>query len=121
MNIEKLKIKTSGIHFVGKELVDYFNEFKITNDNTYIIEVITLDDYNNFVAFVQELDSNIDHKIWVLYPKGTSKKYKAVCEVNRTTFIKGSENLSFRPVSQVSVSDDFTATRIRFKQFVNAK
>lgn len=52
-----------------------------------------------------------DALVWFVYPKQTSKRYKA--DVNRDTAWTIFEPLGWRAVSQVAIDDDWSALRFR--------
>ncbi len=52
-----------------------------------------------------------DAVIWMVYPKGTSKKYK--CEFNRDNGWKRFGELGFEPVRMVAIDEDWSALRFR--------
>lgn len=68
----------------------------------------TMEDANiNIHALLNALED--DGYFWICYPKGTSKKYKS--DINRTSVGEILSNFKFKPVSQVSIDDDWTAMR----------
>lgn len=52
-----------------------------------------------------------DATVWVAYPKGTSRKYKA--DFNRDHGWEKMGEAGFEPVSQVSIDEDWSALRFR--------
>lgn len=54
---------------------------------------------------------NFDGHLWFCYPKGTSKRYKSDLKRDDTWALF--EPYGFRPVSQVSIDDDWSALRFR--------
>lgn len=59
---------------------------------------------------------NHDGCLWFCYPKGSSKKY--ISDINRNKAWKVFEPFDFRPVSQVSIDEDWSALRFRDKALV---
>lgn len=57
-----------------------------------------------------------DATIWMVYPKGTSKKYK--CEFNRDNGWESLGKAGYEPVRQVAVDADWSALRFRQAAFV---
>jgi hypothetical protein len=52
-----------------------------------------------------------DSVLWMVYPKGTSKKYK--CEFNRDSGWPALGEAGFEPVRMVAVDEDWSALRFR--------
>lgn len=52
-----------------------------------------------------------DAVLWMVYPKGTSKRYK--CEFNRDTGWKSLGQAGYEPVRQVAIDEDWSALRFR--------
>lgn len=52
-----------------------------------------------------------DGLLWLVYPKGTSKKYK--CEFNRDTGWNEVGKHGFEPVRMVAIDEDWSALRFR--------
>ncbi len=52
-----------------------------------------------------------DAVLWLVYPKGSSKKYR--CEFNRDTGWSALGQAGFEPVRQVAVDEDWSALRFR--------
>lgn len=57
-----------------------------------------------------------DAVVWVVYPKGTSKRYK--CDFNRDTGWAKLGELGFEPVRQVAIDADWSALRFRRVSFI---
>ena len=52
-----------------------------------------------------------DAVLWMVYPKGTSKKY--TCEFNRDTGWESLGRAGYEPVRQVAIDEDWSALRFR--------
>lgn len=52
-----------------------------------------------------------DAVLWMVYPKGTSRKYK--CEFNRDTGWEVLGQAGYEPVRQIAVDEDWSALRFR--------
>lgn len=52
-----------------------------------------------------------DAVVWMVYPKGTSKKY--TCEFNRDTGWAALGEAGYEPVRQVAIDEDWSALRFR--------
>lgn len=57
-----------------------------------------------------------DAILWMVYPKGTSKKYK--CEFNRDTGWAALGQEGYEPVRQVAVDEDWSALRFRSAEHI---
>jgi len=80
-----------------------------------------------FVITQKELDSvstklvkiaKGDAVVWMVYPKGSSKKYK--CEFNRDSGWKVLRDAGFDSVRMVAIDDDWSALRFRRTEFIKA-
>jgi hypothetical protein len=59
-----------------------------------------------------------DATIWMVYPKGSSKKYK--CDFNRDTGWESLGKAGYEPVRQVAIDEDWSALRFRKVEFVKS-
>jgi hypothetical protein len=57
-----------------------------------------------------------DAQLWMVYPKGSSKKYK--CEFNRDTGWTALGVAGYEPVRQVAIDEDWSALRFRKVAFI---
>lgn len=57
-----------------------------------------------------------DGKLWMAYPKGTSRKYNT--DINRDHGWESVEESGFRRVSQVAIDNDWSALRFRNARYV---
>ncbi len=57
-----------------------------------------------------------DGKLWMAYPKGTSRKY--VSDINRDRGWNTVEETGFRRVGQVAIDNDWSALRFRNVKYV---
>lgn len=57
-----------------------------------------------------------DGKLWLAYPKGTSRKYKS--DINRDHGWNLVMDSGFKAVSQVAIDDDWSALRFRNSKYV---
>ena len=57
-----------------------------------------------------------DGKLWLAYPKGTSRRYKS--DINRDHGWDTVTGAGFRPVSQVAIDEDWSALRFRNLKYV---
>ena len=81
-----------------------------------------------FVTKKAEVDSlapqinkraNGDAIVWFAYPKGTSKKFK--CDFNRDNGWDALNRLGWETVRAVAIDEDWSALRMRRKEFVKAR
>ena len=83
---------------------------------------------NFFLLFVQtenEISANLeavknfiqkDEVLWMAYPKGSSKKYKALINRDSGWDILGANG--FEPVRQVAIDENWSALRFRKVEFI---
>lgn len=73
-----------------------------------------------FLTSVEEMEAwlhklreqlNADGKLWVTYPKGTSKKYTS--EVNRDSLYAYASTVGLRGVAMIAVDEDWSAMRFK--------
>ena len=57
-----------------------------------------------------------DAILWMVYPKGTSKKYQ--CEFNRDSGWPGLAAAGFEPVRMVAIDADWSALRFRRAEYI---
>jgi hypothetical protein len=57
-----------------------------------------------------------DAQLWMVYPKGSSKKYK--CDFNRDTGWRALGEAGYEPVRQVAIDEDWSALRFRRAEFI---
>ena len=57
-----------------------------------------------------------DAQLWMVYPKGSSKKYR--CEFNRDTGWAALGVAGYEPVRQVAIDEDWSALRFRKAEFI---
>ncbi|WP_339880964.1 hypothetical protein [uncultured Algoriphagus sp.] len=57
-----------------------------------------------------------DQQIWLAYPKGTSKRYKA--QINRDSGWKYLGEFDYESVRQIAINEDWSALRFRKTKFV---
>ncbi|MCH6201255.1 hypothetical protein MMU07_16855 [Aquiflexum sp. LQ15W] len=90
--------------------------------------VETPQEANFFLLFVQtenEISANLeavknfvqkDEMLWMAYPKGSSKKYKAL--INRDSGWNTLGANGFEPVRQVAIDENWSALRFRKVEFI---
>jgi hypothetical protein len=78
--------------------------------------VTTLGQIKALSAKLEHLLETDDPKLWLAYPKGSSKRY--TCEFNRDTGWVSLGEAGFEPVRQVAVDEDWSALRFRQVQFI---
>jgi|SRR5664279_6094626 hypothetical protein len=60
-----------------------------------------------------------DAIVWFAYPKGTSKKYK--CDFNRDNGWDSMQALGFDTVRAVAIDEDWSALRLRRKEYIKSR
>jgi hypothetical protein len=60
-----------------------------------------------------------DAIVWFAYPKGTSKKYK--CDFNRDNGWDAFDAVGFEVVRAVAIDEDWSALRLRRKEYIKAR
>lgn len=102
-----LKGKTIHRALTGIKQFDYFLAFV-----TKQVEVDTLASQINRRA-------DGDAIVWFAYPKGTSKRYK--CDFNRDNGWEALGKLGWETVRAVAIDEDWSALRMRRKEFVKTR
>ncbi|REG81876.1 hypothetical protein [Algoriphagus antarcticus] len=57
-----------------------------------------------------------DQQIWIAYPKGSSKRYKA--QINRDSGWSYLGNFDYEAVRQIAINEDWSALRFRSTKYV---
>ncbi|SFT90238.1 hypothetical protein SAMN04489724_2672 [Algoriphagus locisalis] len=73
------------------------------------------DEVKNYFTEMQALAQE-DEQIWLAYPKGTSKRYKA--KINRDSGWKYLGEFDYEGVRQVAINEDWSALRFRNTKYV---
>lgn len=121
MEFQKLKLKTDevytfNIHQDIKMHIEAFYKIASEVGESVLISILDKSQFEQINSFIDSLDKELDTTIWIMYPKGTSKKYKGLVNVNRDD-IRILINEDYRTVSMVSLDSDWSAMRIRNKVF----
>lgn len=105
----------------SEEMNDFKNYLGINQEiSSYKIEFVLI-----FVTKQEEIDNLIpeivermeeDGLLWMVYPKGTSKKYK--CDFNRDTGWAILGKFGYEPVRMVAIDEDWSALRFRKADFI---
>ena len=91
-------------------------QLKATDKTHFIICFCTkLKEVEAAAALVQKTLQE-DGLLWMVYPKGTSKKY--TCEFNRDTGWESLGKAGFEPVRMVAIDEDWSALRFRRVEFI---
>ena len=69
-------------------------------------------------SFTQQFSEKMlgDGLLWMVYPKGSSKRYK--CDFNRDTGWEMLGKQSFEPVRMVAIDQDWSALRFRRAEYI---
>lgn len=95
--------------FAGTQLQTYSDT--VQQDTAFYLSLATTLKEIQRVAFDISKITTDDPKIWIAYPKASSKTYK--CEFNRDTGWDAIGSLGYEPVRQVALNDDWSALRFR--------
>jgi len=77
--------------------------------------VVTIKDVETATeALTRAADGDV--VLWMVYPKGTSRKYK--CEFNRDNGWHALGRAGYEPVRQVAIDEDWSALRFRKVEFI---
>lgn len=60
-----------------------------------------------------------DSQLWFCYPKGTSKNYKS--DIKRNVVWDLFKPYGYRPVSQISINEDWSSIRLRNEKYVSSR
>ncbi|TDQ16576.1 hypothetical protein DFQ04_2697 [Algoriphagus boseongensis] len=77
--------------------------------------VQTEEEVQTYFPVLAEICAN-DEPLWMAYPKGTSKKYKA--QINRDSGWRVVGNFDFETVRQIAIDEDWSALRFRHIRFI---
>ena len=129
--VEKLNLKEQREITVLNAPESFVHELGSLHGITIHRTVRAADDIQFFLAFVtrkKEVDalaSQIDKRakgdaiVWFAYPKGTSKKYQ--CDFNRDNGWDALNALGWETVRAIAIDEDWSALRMRRKEFVKAR
>lgn len=116
MEFNKLKLKTKDVQLfnidalICEQVAEAFDE--VEKSNNILISIIKENQFGAINEYIENLDFNTDFVMWIMYPKGTSKRFKGVVEVNRDD-IRTKINSKVKTVSMVSLDGDWSAMRLR--------
>lgn len=120
MEFSKLKLKSSEVQLFNIDeqiqplIEDSFKE--VAMSDIVLISIIKIEQLPAINDFIASLDLDTDLVIWIMYPKGTSKRYKSIVSVNRD-LIRTQIYSGVRTVSMVSLDSDWSAMRLRSKVY----
>lgn len=101
------------------ELISSWNKAGLTNPaakpDFMLAFVQTEAEVKKYFFEMQNLAPD-DQQIWMAYPKGSSKKYKA--QINRDSGWGYLGEFDFEPVRQIAINEDWSALRFRKTKFV---
>jgi hypothetical protein len=98
------------------ELTTFFPDFSVVEKTDFIIAFCTMQAEVDVVATEAAKKLVGDGLLWMVYPKGTSKKFK--CDFNRDTGWVILGELGFEPVRMVAIDEDWSALRFRRVEFI---
>jgi hypothetical protein len=80
--------------------------------------VTTLQQVSSIANALHTLLEPGDAKVWMAYPKASSKRH--TCEFNRDTGWQAIGDAGLEPVRQIAVDDDWSALRFRRVEFIKS-
>lgn len=80
--------------------------------------VVTLGGVNSVAGKLNTILELGDAKVWMAYPKSSSKHHK--CEFNRDTGWAALGEASFEAVRQIAIDEDWSALRFRRVEFIKS-
>jgi hypothetical protein len=105
----------ANIEMMG-ELTTFFYDFSVVEQTDFIITFCTMQAEVDAVATKAAKKLVGDGLLWMVYPKGASKKFK--CDFNRDTGWAILGELGFEPVRMVVIDEDWSALRFRRVEFI---
>jgi hypothetical protein len=97
-------------------LTTFFYDLSAVEKTDFIIAFCTKQSEVDAVAIEAAKKLEGDGLLWMVYPKGTSKKFK--CDFNRDTGWAILGQLDFEPVRMVAIDEDWSALRFRRVEFI---
>jgi hypothetical protein len=97
-------------------ITTFFYDFSTIEKTDFIIAFCTKQTEVDAVAIEAAKRLVGDGLLWMVYPKGTSKKFK--CDFNRDTGWAILGQLNFEPVRMVAIDEDWSALRFRRVEFI---
>jgi hypothetical protein len=97
-------------------ITTFFYDFSAIEKTDFIIAFCTKQTEVDAVAIEAAKKLVGDGLLWMVYPKGTSKKFK--CDFNRDTGWAILGQLDFEPVRMVAIDEDWSALRFRRVEFI---
>lgn len=120
MELAKMKLKYDEVRLfnvdksVEEEIVEQFTISDISEQ--ILTTIVKEEEFTMINEFIDTLDLTKDFTMWILYPKGTSKQYKGIVEVNRDD-IRTKINDKVKTVAMVSLDSDWSAMRLRNSKY----
>jgi hypothetical protein len=97
-------------------ITTFFYDFSMVEKTDFIIAFCSKQTEVDAVATEAARRLVGDGLLWMVYPKGTSKKFK--CDFNRDTGWAILAQLDFEPVRMVAIDEDWSALRFRRVEFI---
>jgi hypothetical protein len=91
-------------------------QIKTTDQTEFIISFCTKLKEVEAASAMAQATLKDDGLLWLVYPKGTSKKY--ACEFNRDNGWESLGKAGFEPVRMVAIDEDWSALRFRRVAFI---
>lgn len=117
---EGMKIKVCNLPDELKPLVEAWEKEGVMADSgdkpTFLLAFVqTEKEVREFFPQLHSFSPD-DEVLWMAYPKGTSKKYKA--QINRDSGWKIVGDYDYETVRQIAIDEDWSALRFRKVKFI---
>jgi hypothetical protein len=102
-----------------KELVSFWEKAGLINPEVksdFMLAFVQTEEEVKKYFFEIQAKAPKDQQIWMAYPKGTSKRYKA--QINRDSGWKYLGEFDYEAVRQIAIDEDWSALRFRKSKFV---
>ncbi|MDZ7877990.1 MAG: hypothetical protein U5L45_09980 [Saprospiraceae bacterium] len=104
-------------HIVAMEgITTFLYDFSDMETTDFILAFCTKQEEVDRVAIEAAKKIIGDGLLWIVYPKGTSKKYK--CDFSRDTGWTILGELGFEPVRIIAIDEDWSALRFRRVEYI---
>ncbi len=125
--VKKLQVKSGAKVFFSnlpedlqwmKEELGAIGADVTTNSSDFTVAIAFGTDSDAINSFFHSIDATVqnDEIVWFCYPKKTSKRYRSA--INRDSGWDGISDLTFEPVMQVAIDEDWSALRFRKIEFI---
>lgn len=102
-----------------KELIESWKSAGLINPEAkpdFMLAFVQTEEEVRKYFFEMQAKAPEDQQIWLAYPKGSSKRYKA--QINRDSGWKYLGEFDFEGVRQIAINEDWSALRFRKTKFI---